>query len=213
MKKEEIYRYVDHTLLKPYASKDEIDKLCKEARDYKMASVCVPPSYVSYIREKDKDINITTVIGFPLGYSTTEIKVKEAENAIKNGANEIDMVINLTYIKNKEFNKLISEINDIKKVVGNNILKVIIETCYLTEEEKVIICKSLNETKADYIKTSTGFGTSGANFKDIKLFTEYIDDRIKIKAAGGIRTKEDMVKYIELGCDRLGTSSAIKILE
>lgn len=213
MNSKEILKHVDHTLLAAFAKWEKIEALCDEAIDKGTASVCIPPCYISRINKKyGEKINICTVIGFPLGYSVTEAKVAEARKAIEDGANEVDMVINITDAKNHDFEKIEKEISTIKQAVGNHILKVIIETCYLTEEEKIEICKAVTNAKADFIKTSTGFGTAGATIEDIRLFKKYIGPNVKIKAAGGIRTVEDMEMYINEGCERLGTSSAIKIL-
>lgn len=214
MTKQELYSHVDHTQLKAFATWEDIVKLCDEAVKYKTASVCVPPCYIKRIHDKyGKDFNICTVIGFPLGYSVTAAKVVEAKEAIKDGANEVDMVININDAKNGDFDKIEEEIKEIKKACGDKILKVIIETCYLTDEEKIKLCGCVTRAKADYIKTSTGFGTGGATFDDVKLFKEHVGPDVKIKAAGGIRTKEDMETFLSLGADRLGTSSAISILE
>ena len=214
MNNEELLMHVDHTQLKAFATWEDIVKLCDEAVKYNTASVCVPPCYIKRIHDKYKEsVNICTVIGFPLGYSVTESKVVEAKKAIEDGANEVDMVINISDVKNKDYDKVLAEIKAIKAACGNKILKVIIETCYLTDDEKKKMCEIVTEAKADYIKTSTGFGTGGATFDDVKLFADNIGPDVKIKAAGGIRTKEDMEKFLELGADRLGTSSAISILE
>ncbi len=214
MTKEEIYSHVDHTQLKAFATWADIEKLCDEAVKYKTASVCVPPCYIKRIHDKyGKDVNICTVIGFPLGYSVTAAKVTEAKEAIKNGASEIDTVINISDAKNGDFDKILEELKELRKACGDKILKVIIETCYLTEEEKIKLCDVVTLSGADYIKTSTGFGTGGATFDDIKLFADNVGQDVKIKAAGGIRTKEDCEKFLSLGADRLGTSSAISILE
>ena len=214
MTKEELYSHVDHTQLKAFATWEDIVKLCDEAVKYKTASVCVPPCYIKRIHDKyGKDFNICTVIGFPLGYSVTAAKVVEAKEAIKDGANEVDMVININDAKNGDFDKIEEEIKTIKAACGDKILKVIIETCYLTDEEKIKLCGCVTRAKAEYIKTSTGFGTGGATFDDVKLFKEHVGPDVKIKAAGGIRTKEDMETFLSLGADRLGTSSAISILE
>ncbi|MBR6307756.1 MAG: deoxyribose-phosphate aldolase [Lachnospiraceae bacterium] len=214
MTKQELYSHVDHTQLKAFATWEDIVKLCDEAVKYKTASVCVPPCYIKRIHDKyGKDFNICTVIGFPLGYSVTAAKVVEAQEAIKDGANEVDMVININDAKNGDFDKIEEEIKTIKAACGDKILKVIIETCYLTDEEKIKLCGCVTRAKAEYIKTSTGFGTGGATFDDVKLFKEHIGPDVKIKAAGGIRTKEDMETFLSLGADRLGTSSAISILE
>lgn len=209
----EILKYVDHTLLKAFTTWEDIKLLCDEAIEYKTASVCVPPCYIKKINETYNDkINICTVIGFPLGYSVTEAKISECAQAIKDGANEIDMVINIADVKNKEYKKVEEEISAVKKVTGNKILKVIIETCYLTEEEKIAMCKAVTDAGADYIKTSTGFGTGGAVLEDIKLFKKYLGEGVRIKASGGIKTLEDMETFINEGCSRIGTSSAIKLI-
>ena len=213
MTDKEILKYVDHTLLAATATWENIEKICEEAIEYNMASVCIPPSYIERVAKKFGDsINICTVLGFPLGYDNTETKVFSVHNAILKGANEIDMVINIGDVKNKDYEKITEEIKAMKEAVGEKILKVIIETCYLNEEEKIALCKTVTDGGADYIKTSTGFGTGGATLEDILLFKEHIGSNVKIKAAGGIKTREDMVEYINAGCDRLGTSSALKIL-
>jgi len=214
MTNQEIYSHVDHTQLKAFATWADIEKLCDEAVKYQTASVCVPPCYIKRISDNYGDsVNICTVIGFPLGYSVTASKVVEAKEAINDGASEVDMVINISDVKNGEYDKVLEEIKAIRKACGDKILKVIIETCYLTEEEKIKLCDIVTLSGADYIKTSTGFGTGGATFDDIKLFAENVGQDVKIKAAGGIRTKDDAEKFLELGADRLGTSSAISILE
>lgn len=214
MTKEEIYSHVDHTQLKAYATWADIEKLCDEAVKYHTASVCVPPCYIKRIHDKyGAKVNICTVIGFPLGYSVTAAKVCEAKEAIADGASEIDMVINISDAKNGDFDRILEEIKALRKACGDHILKVIIETCYLTDEEKIKLCDIVTLAGADYIKTSTGFGTGGATFADVKLFAENVGQDVKIKAAGGIRTKEDAEEFLRLGADRLGTSSAISILE
>ena len=214
MTNKELYAHVDHTQLKAFATWKDIEKLCDEAIKFETASVCVPPCYIKRISDKYGDkINICTVIGFPLGYSVTESKVVEAKQAIIDGANEVDMVINISDVKNGDFDKVEKEIAVIKDACGDKILKVIIETCYLTDEEKIKLCKCVTNAKADYIKTSTGFGTNGATYDDVKLFAENVGEGVLIKAAGGIRTREDMEEFMRLGADRLGTSSAISILE
>jgi len=210
----QILSHVDHTLLKPFATWQEIDALCKEAVENKVASVCVPPTYIKRINEKyGSTLVICTVVGFPLGYSATAAKVAEVTQAIAEGATEIDMVINITDAKNGDFNKITEEIAVLKRACGKNILKVIIETCYLTEAEKIQLCKCVTVAGADFIKTSTGFGTNGATMEDVLLFKQHVGGNVKIKAAGGIKTRKDMVDFIEAGCARLGTSSAIKILQ
>jgi len=207
-----ILNHVDHTLLAPTATWEEIDKLCKEAIMYKTASVCIPPCYVKRVREAHPDLVICTVIGFPLGYDVLATKALATQAAIENGADEIDMVINITDVKNNDISPIVTEIQVLKQIVGDRILKVIIETCYLTTEEKVSMCKAVTEAGADYIKTSTGFGTAGATLEDINIFKANIGENVKMKAAGGIRTRDDMVAFIDAGCSRLGTSSAVKIL-
>lgn len=206
----DILTHVDHTLLKAYATWEDIKKLCDEAVKYKTASVCVPPCYIKRIHDMyGEKLNICTVIGFPLGYSVTAAKVVEAEQAIADGASELDMVINISDVKNGDFDAVENEIRKLKEIAKDRILKVIIETCYLTETEKKTLCRIVTRAGADYIKTSTGFGTGGATMEDILLFKENIGEGVKIKAAGGIRSVRDMEAYLEAGCDRLGTSSAI----
>lgn len=212
MTNEEILSKVDHTLLKPTATKSDIISICEEAIKYHTASVCIPPSYVSFAHNKYPNLNICTVIGFPLGYSTVDTKIFETKNAIENGANEIDIVINQGYVKDKDYQSLTSEISSLKKACGNRILKVIVETCNLSEEEKIEVCKCVSNAKADYIKTSTGFGSAGAKLEDILLFKKHISPEVKIKAAGGIRTKEDIEAFINAGASRIGCSGAIKAL-
>ena len=212
MTESEILRRIDHTLLKAVATWEDIEKLCEEAITYKTASVCVPPSYVKRIHNRYGDkINICTVIGFPLGYSTTKAKLTEVEQALADGANEFDMVINLTDVKNGNYDKVTEEIRTLKKAVGPKVLKVIIETCCLTEQEKIAMCKAVTEAEADFIKTSTGFGTSGATINDIRLFKQNIGKNVRIKAAGGVRSIEDLEAFIGEGCDRIGTSSAVQL--
>ena len=213
MTEEQLFSYVDHTQLKAFATWEDIKKLCDEAVEYKTASVCVPPCFIKRIADTYGDkINICTVVGFPLGYSTTEAKVQEVKTAIEDGVSEIDMVVNISDVKNGDYEKVEEEIKALREACGDKILKVIIETCYLTEEEKIAMCKAVTNAKADYIKTSTGFGTGGATLEDVILMKNNIGPDVKIKAAGGIRTKEDMVAFVEAGCSRLGTSSAIDIL-
>ncbi|WP_297569269.1 deoxyribose-phosphate aldolase [uncultured Anaerovibrio sp.] len=214
MKGSEILSHVDHTLLKPTAVWSQIQELCQEAIKYKTASVCIPASYVAPVHNEFGDkLNICTVIGFPLGYDTTETKITAATQAVADGAKEVDMVINITDAKNGDWEKITDEISTIKAAVGNNILKVIIEACYLTEEEKKQLCRCVTQAKADYIKTSTGFGTGGATHEDIKLFRDNIGPKVKMKAAGGIRTIEDMKQYLAEGCDRIGASAAVGLLK
>lgn len=210
----EIFSHVDHTLLKQTASWSEVWQLCHEAELYGMASVCIPPSYVKRAGEVWRDkLAICTVIGFPNGYSVTEAKLAEVKQAAEDGATEFDMVINIGDVKNGDYQKVTAEISALRKVIKNDVLKVIVETCYLTAEEKIALCHCVTEAGADYIKTSTGFGTAGAVMEDILLFKEHIGPGVKIKASGGIRTRQDMVDYLLAGCDRLGTSSAVRMLE
>ena len=209
----DILSKVDHTLLKPDATWDAIKVLCDEAVAYKAASVCIPPNYVKRVADEYPDLVICTVVGFPLGYQTTEVKLAETRQALAEGATEIDMVIDVTDVKNGDYRKVTEEIRALKKACGIYVLKVIVEACYLTEAEKIAMCKAVTEAGADYIKTSTGFGTGGTTIKDVALFKEHIGAKVKIKAAGGIRTVEDMVAYLELGCSRIGASAAVGLLK
>lgn len=214
MNTSEILSHVDHTLLKAFATWEDIQKLCEEAMEYHTASVCVPPSYIKRIHDTyGEKINICTVVGFPLGYSTTKAKVAETVQAIEDGASEVDMVINIADVKNGDFDKVTEEIRSLKQAAGDKILKVIIEACYLTEKEKIAMCKAVTEAGADYIKTSTGFGTGGATMEDILLFKKFIGPHVKMKAAGGVKSVEDMEAFLEAGCDRIGTSSAISLIK
>ena len=211
---EEMLRHVDHTQLKAFATWEDIQKLCQEALEFHTASVCVPPTYIKRIHDTYGDkVNICTVVGFPLGYSVTEAKVAEVEKALGDGCSEIDMVVNISDVKNGLFDKVEQEIRTLKKVCGDHILKVIIETCYLTEEEKIAMCRAVTNAGADYIKTSTGFGTGGATKEDVELFKKHIGPKVKIKAAGGVSTLEDLEMFIELGCDRIGTSRAVGLCQ
>ena len=212
MTNEEILSHVDHTLLKAASSWKEIQKLADEAVKYKTASICIPPSYVRPVCRDYGGLNVCAVIGFPLGYNVTAAKIAEAEDALAGGACELDMVINIGDVKNENFTAVLNEIKSLKRITGKRILKVIVETCYLTREEKIRLCKIVTESGADYIKTSTGFGSAGAVMEDIVLFRENIGPAVKIKAAGGIKTRADMEAYLAAGCDRLGTSSALTIL-
>ena len=210
----EILKHIDHTQLKAFAKWEDIEKLCDEAVEYQTASVCIPPAYIKRVHDKYQDkINICTVVGFPLGYSVTSAKVAEVEQALKHGCNEIDMVVNISDVKNGDYDKVEEEIRTLKKACGNHILKVIIETCYLTEDEKIAMCKAVTNAGADYIKTSTGFGTGGATIEDIRLFKEHIGPNVKMKAAGGVKSKDDLIRFLEAGCDRIGTSSAVGLLK
>ncbi len=210
----EILKHIDHTQLKAFAKWEDIEKLCDEAVEYQTASVCIPPAYIKRVHDKYQDkINICTVVGFPLGYSITSAKVAEVEQALKDGCNEIDMVVNISDVKNGDYDKVEEEIRTLKKACGNHILKVIIETCYLTEDEKIAMCKAVTNAGADYIKTSTGFGTGGATIEDIRLFKQHIGPDVKMKAAGGVKSKDDLIMFLEAGCDRIGTSSAVGLLK
>lgn len=210
----EILKHVDHTLLLQPSTWEEIKQICDDAVKYQTASVCIPPSYVKqaseYVQGK---MVICTVIGFPNGYMTTKTKEFETKDAIANGASEIDMVINIGWMKDKKYDLIEEEIRTLKAACGEKILKVIIETCLLTEEEKIKMCEIVTRAGADYIKTSTGFSTSGATFEDVKLFAEHVGEKVKIKAAGGISSLEDAEKFLSLGADRLGTSRIIKIVK
>jgi deoxyribose-phosphate aldolase len=213
MNNADILKHVDHTLLKPVSAWKDIEILCREAIQYKTACVCIPPSYVRRIKKTfGEQLTICTVIGFPLGYQTKAVKVAEAIEAVADGADEVDMVVNLGDVKNGDDHKIMQEIKAVKKAVGNRVLKVIIETCYLSQDEKMRLCRCVTEGGADYIKTSTGFGTEGAVLEDIILFKHYIGPHVKMKAAGGIRTREDLVRFIDAGCERIGTSSAVSLL-
>ena len=207
---QEMLSHVDHTQLKAFATWDDIVKLCDEAVEFRTASVCVPPTYIKRIHDTYGDkVNICTVVGFPLGYSVTEAKAAEIRQALADGCNEIDMVVNISDVKNGLFDKVEEEIRALKAECGEHILKVIIETCYLTEEEKIAMCKAVTNAGADYIKTSTGFGTGGATKEDVELFKKHIGPKVKIKAAGGVSTLDDLKMFLELGCDRIGTSRAV----
>ena len=205
---------VDHTLLAQGATWEEIRQLCQEAVEYQTASVCIPPCYVKQAAEYLKGrVPVCTVIGFPNGYQTTAVKGYETRDAIENGADEIDMVINIGWVKDGRFDCIEEEIRTLKKACGAKILKVIIETCLLTEEEKIRMCEVVTRAGADYIKTSTGFSKAGATFDDIRLFSEHIGPNVKMKAAGGISSLDDAEKFLALGADRLGTSRIIKLVK
>lgn len=212
MDKRHIFEKVDHTLLTQTATWEEIKQICDDAITYQVASVCIPPSYVKRVKEYVKDkMAVCTVIGFPNGYNTTDVKVFETKDAISNGADEIDMVINLGMLKDGEYDKILEEIKQLKVACGEKILKVIIETCLLTEEEKIKMCDVVTRSGADFIKTSTGFSKSGATFEDVELFSKHVSTDVKIKAAGGISSFDDAEKFIELGAKRLGTSRIVKL--
>lgn len=214
METKEILKHVDHTLLLQGSTWDEIKQICDDAMEYKTASVCIPPCYVrqavEYMGEK---VAVCTVIGFPNGNTTTAAKIFETKDALSNGASEIDMVINIGWLKDKKYDLIEEEIKSLKDVCGEKILKVIIETCFLTNDEKIKMCEIVTEAGADYIKTSTGFGGAGATFEDIELFSKHIGKGVKMKAAGGITSLNDAVRFLELGADRLGTSRIIKLVK
>lgn len=210
----EILSKCDHTLLTQTATWNEIKEICDDGMRYKTASVCIPASYVKQVKEYVGDrLAICTVIGFPNGYSTTAVKCFETEDAVKNGADEIDMVINIGWLKDKKYNLILDEIRQIKTACHGKLLKVIIETCLLTDEEKIKMCEIVSQSGADYIKTSTGFGGAGATEHDVKLFAENVAQNVKIKAAGGISSIEDAESFINLGASRLGTSRIVKIVK
>lgn len=214
MEIKEILNKVDHTLLSQSATWEEIKSICEDGMKYETASVCIPASYVKQAKEYvDEKLAICTVIGFPNGYSTTATKVFETADAVKNGADEIDMVINVGWLKDKKFDEILNEINAIKDVCNGKILKVIIETCLLTDEEKIKMCEIVSNSNADYIKTSTGFSTGGATKADIELFAKHTTNGKKIKAAGGIASIKDAEDFINLGASRLGTSRIVKIVK
>ena len=208
-------KYIDHTILKATASSADVQNLCEEAIEHEFYSVCVNGCYVADAKHllQGTDVKVAAVVGFPLGAMTTASKVFEAKEAIENGASEIDMVINVAKLKDGEFDYVENEIRLIKEAIGDNVLKVIIETCYLTDEEKVKACELSLVAKADFVKTSTGFGTGGATYEDVKLMKSVVGDNAKVKASGGVRDKETAQKYVDLGAERLGTSSGIEIVK
>lgn len=214
MTNEEILARVDHTLLSQTATKEEIQALCDDALRFGTASVCIPPSYVSFAAEYLKGrIRVCTVIGFPNGYNTAEVKAFEASRAVAEGADEIDMVINIGFLKDGRLKEVAEEIAAVRRATKDKILKVIIETCLLTEEEKIAMCCIVGEAGADYIKTSTGFSTGGATAEDVALFAKHVKKPLRIKAAGGIKTLADAEEFISLGADRLGTSRVVKLIK
>ena len=214
MTNQDVFAKVDHTLLKPTATAEQIFALCDEAIAYRTASVCIPPRFIQAVKERYGDqLTVCTVIGFPLGYQTTAAKVAETADAVAMGADEIDMVIALGDVKDGRFDAVTAEIAAVKRACNGKLLKVIIETCYLTEDEKIALCHCVSDSGAEFIKTSTGFGTGGATLDDVALFKAHIASHVRIKAAGGIRTKEDMIAFLESGCDRIGTSGAVTALK
>ncbi len=206
---------IDHTLLKPQATKQDIIKLCEEAKKYGFFSVCVNPMYVNFCKDllKDTKVKVCTVVGFPLGATTTAVKVFESEEAISSGADEIDMVINISALKSKDYNYVFEDIKAVREATKGKVLKVIIETAYLNEEEKIKACELTKEAKADFVKTSTGFAPSGATVEDVSLMRKIVGNKMGVKASGGIRTIEDVLKMIEAGANRIGTSSSVEIIE
>ena len=210
MDKKDILSRVDHTLLKQTATWEQIEKLCREGLEYTAASVCIPPCYVKQAKDFVGDkLAVCTVIGFPNGNMTTAVKVFETEDAVKNGADEIDMVINIGWLKNKQYDDVRNDIAAVKAAVGDKVLKVIIETCYLSDDQKKTACELAMRAGADFVKTSTGFSTAGATPEDVALMRKYSGPEVKVKAAGGIASIEDAQRFIELGADRLGTSRLI----
>lgn len=213
MTHQEILKHVDHTLLAAYATWEDIETLCKEGVEYHTASVCIPPNYVRRVKERfGETLPVCTVVGFPLGYSVSAAKAAETEQAIRDGAAEIDMVINISDVKNQAFAAVEHEIALLRGITGNRVLKVIIETCYLNALEKQALCAAVTNAGADYIKTSTGFGSAGAMLADVALFREYLGKGVRIKAAGGIRSFADMEAFLAAGVDRIGCSSAIRLI-
>jgi len=214
MNEEKILSLVDHTLLLQTSTWEEIKVICDDAIKYKTATICIPPCYVKQAKEYvGKNMQVCTVIGFPNGYNTTKVKVYETKEAVAEGADEIDMVINIGALKAKKYDFVKQEIEEIKEACGGKLLKVIIETCLLTDEEKIKMCEIVTEAGAQYIKTSTGFSKAGATFEDIKLFSNHIGPNVKMKAAGGISDFKDAEKFMELGASRLGTSRLVKIVK
>jgi deoxyribose-phosphate aldolase len=213
MEEKDILKLIDHTLLQADATWEQIVALCDEAVKYGTATVCIPQTYLKRVHDKYGDnLKLCTVIGFPLGYNSASSKVVEAKDSIADGAEEIDTVVNISDVKNHRYDEVRKELKMIREACGDKLLKVIIETCYLTEEEKIELCKIVTEAKADYIKTSTGFGTAGATLEDIELFKKHIGPDVKIKAAGGIRTIEDALAYAEAGCSRIGSSKVAPLI-
>lgn len=210
----DLAHYIDHTLLKPTASEEQIRMLCEEAIAYRFKAVCVHGCWVAMASEtvKDSNVKVATVVGFPLGAMSTMAKVAEAKDALENGADEVDMVLNLGWLKSKRYDKVQEDIAQVKQAIAQKVLKVILETCYLTDEEKEKACELAVAAGADFVKTSTGFGTGGATFEDVLLMKAVVGDRAKIKASGGIRDKETALRYISLGVSLIGTSSGPAIL-
>ena len=211
----EYNRLIDHTLLAPDATKEQIKKICDEAKQYNFASVCVNPSWIRYCKEqlKGSDVKVCTVIGFPLGTTMMASKISEAKYSLYEGADELDMVINIGRLKDHDDEYVKNEIAELKNVAGDKVLKVIIETCLLTDEEKVRVCKLAKEAKADFVKTSTGFSKGGATVADIKLMRETVGPEMGVKASGGVKTKEDLIAMVEAGATRIGTSHGVDLVK
>jgi len=212
---ERVAKAIDHTILYPYATEDDVRKLCNEAIEYGFAAVCINPIYIplAYQILRNTEVRVCTVVGFPLGSTFKEVKVEEARRAVNAGATEVDMVINIPMLKSRKYDYVEDEIREVKKVIENGTLKVIIECCYLTDEEKIVAAKIAEKAGADYVKTSTGFGPSGAKIEDVRLLRRALSPHVKIKAAGGIRTGEQAISFLEAGADRIGTSSGTRIIE
>ncbi|RRC93090.1 deoxyribose-phosphate aldolase [Erysipelotrichaceae bacterium OH741_COT-311] len=208
-------KYIDHTLLKQDATKELFTKLCQEAKDYDFKTVCVNPSWIAYCKEclKGSDVQVCTVIGFPLGASTTESKAFEAKDAVLKGADEVDMVLNIGALKDRDYETVVNDIKAVKEAIQEKVLKVIIETCLLSEEEKILACKAVSEAKAEFIKTSTGFSKAGATVEDVALLKKHVAQGVLVKAAGGVRSYEDLIKMIDAGASRIGTSSGVALLK
>lgn len=214
MDKKQILKAVDHTLLRPTATWEEIRQICDDGVAYGCASVCIPPSYVEQAsRYLAGRLPVCTVIGFPNGYATTAVKIFEAQDAIAHGAAEIDMVVNLGWVKDKRWEEILAELRAVKEACGTQILKVIVETCVLTQEEKVKLCELVRESGADFIKTSTGFGSGGATAEDVALLRAHVGQQVQVKAAGGITSLEDARDFLDLGADRLGTSRIVALIK
>ena len=210
-----VAKAIDHTMLQPHATEDDIRRLCDEAVQYGFAAVCINPIYVplAYRLLSGSGVNVCTVVGFPIGSTFKEVKVEEASRAVEEGASEVDMVISLPMLRSRRYDYVEEEIREIKRAIGDNILKVIIECCYLTDEEKIAASRIAERAGADFVKTSTGFGPSGAKIEDVKLLRSVLPPHVKIKAAGGIRTGEQALSFLEAGADRIGTSSGTSIIE
>lgn len=214
MEENELLKRVDHTLLKQCATWEQIKEICDDAMKYKTASVCIPPSFVKKVKAYVQEhMAVCTVIGFPNGYATTAVKVFETKDAIENGADEIDMVINLGQVKEADWDGIQEELKAVRKASTGKIMKVIIETCLLTKNEKIKLCELVTDSGADFIKTSTGFSEGGATFEDVKLLRQYVGSQVKVKAAGGISSLEDAKIFVSLGADRLGTSKVVNIIK